>query len=246
MRLQHGWCKMYSGQGAYFITATGTDIGKTFVSSLIMRYARLQGRDAVAFKPVMSGVQDYRDNDAATLLRAMGKEVTPDSVQSVSKWQFAAPLSPHRASALEGQEILLSDVTEQCHVWLTKYSHSLRLIEGVGGVSVPLNTTHTVIDWMVGLKLPVILVAGDYLGTLSHTLTALACLKVAGINVCAVIVNQSKESIEHQQTIKTLRLFSPYHAPVLSLLRCQESNDALKDESYISHNQDFFSFIDSL
>jgi dethiobiotin synthetase len=232
--------------GSYFITATGTDIGKTFVTSLMLRHLRSIGRNAIALKPIMSGVGDRQHNDGASLLRAMGHDVTDATLRAISPWQFRTPLSPHRAAALEGQSIALCDVVNMCQKWMATYSQATHFIEGVGGVFVPLNQTDTVMDWMRALNLPIILVTGDYLGTLSHTLTALACLKVAEMDVRAVIVNQSPSSVEHEETIHSIRAFSPYNSPILSLRRCNESDNPLKDAHYIAQHQDFFSFVNQL
>ncbi|MDG4870018.1 dethiobiotin synthase, partial [Guyparkeria sp. 1SP6A2] len=77
----------------------------------------------------------------------------------------------------------------------TVHAHDgVTLIEGVGGVMVPLNDRHTVRDWMAGLGLPAILVAGTYLGTLSHTLTAIETLERARLHIAVVVLNESAES----------------------------------------------------
>ena len=70
----------------------------------------------------------------------------------------------------------------------------LLLIEGIGGVMVPLNETHTVLDWMAALNIPLVLVAGSYLGSLSHTLTCLDVLARRGLAVKAVVVNETPGS----------------------------------------------------
>ncbi len=230
---------------AYFITATGTDIGKTFVTSLLIRYFRNERLPVHVCKPVMSGVADLHATDAGVLLRALGREVDEHQVAAFSPWRFAAPLSPHRASALEGATLDLDILTRWCRDWLAQFSSSVRLIEGVGGVMVPLNDSATTLDWMRRLGLPVLLVTGDYLGTFSHTLSALACLQEAGVKVRGIIVNQSAESVEHDQAVRTLRSFTEHRIPVVPLPRMAEvpeSDDAFKLLRHHPGFQDFFSF----
>jgi dethiobiotin synthetase len=220
---------------AYFITATGTDIGKTFVTSLLLRYAFDRDRLARALKPVMSGVTEPQQSDAAYLLRAMNQEVTTESIHSISPWQFAAPLSPHRAAVLEGKALDIREIIGFCSTWLKSYPDALRLIEGVGGVMTPLTEEATNLDLMQELGLPIILVTGDYLGTFSHTLTALRCLESTSLRVRAVVVNESEQSVEHAETLHTLRNYAPYGTEIISLRRDSALNPA-----------EFFAFADSL
>jgi dethiobiotin synthetase len=233
----------------YFITATGTNIGKTYVAALLCRIARLYGRDVAACKPVISGVEELQETDTATLLRALGKEVNTANANALSPWQFHAPLSPHRASVLQGQTLSLDAIVAWCEAWLHQHPHSLRLIEGVGGVMVPLTYDTTTLAWMQRLGLPALLVTGDYLGTLSHTLTALAVLKQAGIAVAGIVINTSELSVEHADAVHTIRALSPICAPVVSLPRnatLLESDDALRDAALHPSYADFFSIAASL
>ena len=81
---------------AAFVTATGTDIGKTYITAGIIRALIEQGRQAAAIKPVMSGYDaaSPEPSDAATLLQAMGKPVTPETIAAIAPWRYFAPLSP--------------------------------------------------------------------------------------------------------------------------------------------------------
>lgn len=174
---------------AYFITSTGTGIGKTFTSCALLHAARQAGIAARGVKPVISGWQEGEETDTAQMIAAMGGDV---AVDEVSPWRFAAPLSPHRAAALEGRSLPVEELV----AWLRTCAMGpqLSLIEGVGGVMVPLTNHVTVLDWMKALGLPVILVTGSYLGTISHTLTALEVLGAAGLEVRALVMNESAGS----------------------------------------------------
>ncbi len=94
------------------------------------------------------------------------------------------------------------------------------LIEGVGGIMVPLGDRHTVLDWMAALGLPVLLVAGSYLGTISHTLSALDVLARRGLRVAALVVSETPGStVGLESTIATLRRFVPADVEILALPR---------------------------
>ena len=83
------------------------------------------------------------------------------------------------------------------------------IIEGIGGIMVPLDERHTVLDWMIELDLPLILAAGSYVGTLSHTLSALDVLDRNGLKVVAVVVNETPGSAaDLDDTAKTIRRFA--------------------------------------
>ena len=209
------------------------------------RTARREGLQA----PYERGGRGYLRHRRGAVAERLGEEVTAKTIAAISPWQFAAPLSPHRASALEGVALSLTEVTGWCEAWLAAHAASLRLIEGVGGVMVPLNNTSTTLDLMRALSLPALLVCGDYLGTYSHSLTAMAALNTANVPIRGMIVNQSETGVEHYETIASLRSFTSGRIPVVSLPRIprlRESNDAFKEMREHPDFQDFFSFADSL
>jgi len=180
---------------AQFITGTGTDIGKTWLACALLRHWRGQGRQVAAFKPVLSGFDPAHPaaSDAGALLAALGRAATPAELDAVAPWRFRAPLSPDMAAALEGRSI---DVDEL--VAFTRRAVDAgpgpALVEGVGGVMVPLDGRHTVRDWIAASGLPCVLVTGSYLGSLSHALTALAALLEVGAGISAIAVNESPDS----------------------------------------------------
>lgn len=175
---------------AYFVTATGTGIGKTFVTAGLVRHWRAAKREALALKPVISGFDPAaaRESDSGLLLEAMGMAVTAETMARISPWRFAAPLSPDMAAAREGRNIDYDALLDYCREEIAACRGS-SLIEGVGGVMVPLDARHTVLDWIAALELPAILVAGTYLGTMSHALTAFHALAHAGVKVAALVLN---------------------------------------------------------
>ena len=92
---------------AYFVTSTGTDIGKTFVTAGLIRYLRESNQRVAALKPVVSGYDSsvVQTSDPAVLLSALGLPVTADEVDRIAPWRFRAPLSPDLAAAREDRRI---------------------------------------------------------------------------------------------------------------------------------------------
>lgn len=180
---------------AVFVTATGTDIGKTFVTAGLIRHIRAGGGAIAALKPIVSGFdpEAWEGSDPAVLLAALGRPATLAEVERISPWRFRAPLSPDMASRREGRTIAFRDVVEFCRS-ITAAHRGLLLIEGIGGIMVPLDERRTVLDLMSVLRAPVILVAGSYVGTLSHTFTALEVMARRNLDIAAVVISESEGS----------------------------------------------------
>lgn len=176
-----------------FITATGTGIGKTLVTSVLTRQLRAQGKTVRALKPVISGftAETLDESDTAELLRAMERPVTPETIAEISPWRFEAPISPDMAAIREGRTIDFLKLIEFCDS-PELIDHTL--IEGVGGAFVPLSDNHTVADWIAELNVPALLVCGSYLGTLSHTIATLEALDNRRVTVTGIIVSESPDS----------------------------------------------------
>ncbi len=175
-----------------FVTASGTGLGKTFVTSRLIAELLAARRTVRALKPVASGFDAARpdESDSGELLRALGLARSAANLDAVSPWRFAAPLSPDMAAAREHSTIPFGELIDFCRA---PSPADVTLIEGIGGVMVPLDAEHTVLDWIAALRAPAVLVVGSYLGTLSHTLTAAAVLRERGCELAAVIVSESTE-----------------------------------------------------
>lgn len=195
---------------ALFVTATGTDIGKTFVTAGLIRHLRAAGRAVAAIKPVVSGFDPgaWRDSDPAVLLDALGRPATAEELDAISPWRFKAPLSPHTAAQHEGRAIAFQEVAEFCRRAMAS-RRGILLIEGVGGIMVPLDDRHTVLDLMSVLRTPIVLLAGSYVGTISHTLTALEVLARRNLNIAAVVISESEGSAASlADTVATIAAFA--------------------------------------
>jgi dethiobiotin synthetase len=195
---------------AIFVSATGTDVGKTFVTTGLVRHFLRDNRAVDAIKPVVSGFDPaaIAASDPGALLAALGRPVTIAEAERISPWRFAAPLSPDMAARREGRAIDFGAVTEFCRRAVAARRGHL-FIEGIGGIMVPLDQSRTVLDLITQLRLPLLLVAGTYVGTISHTLTALQVLTRRNLDVAAVIVSESRASAASlDDTVATIARFS--------------------------------------
>jgi dethiobiotin synthetase len=193
---------------AVFVTATGTEIGKTFVTAGLIRQFRQGGRAVSAIKPIVSGFEPDAPagSDPAVLLQALGRPVTPDEIARISPWRFKAPVAPDLAARREGRSIDFRAVVDFCERAMK--SDDMLFIEGVGGVMVPLDDRHTVIDWICALRIPAIVVAGSYLGTISHTLTAINVLALRNLTTAAIVVSETPDSpVPLDDTVSSINRF---------------------------------------
>jgi dethiobiotin synthetase len=205
---------------AIFVTATGTDIGKTFVVAGLIRHFRAAGREVDAFKPVATGFAPgaAEASDTGILLTSLGRPVTPAEIGRVTPWRFAAPLSPDMAARHEHRAIDFDALVGFCRDAVVANQGTL-LIEGIGGIMVPLDSKHTVLDWMLAVQIPLVLVTGTYLGSLSHTLTCLDVLARRGLVVKSIIVNDTPGStVTMQNASDTLANFAG-PIPIVGLRR---------------------------
>ncbi len=184
-----------------FLTSSGTAIGKTYIAQALLRsQCNSPQRRFSACKPIISGWPDdaslLAQTDTGILLEAQNQPCLPMAIEQCTPWRFRLPLTPASAAIAEQREIDWSHLLAFCHHRLdaARQQKQIHLIEGVGGVMAPLTPKKTVLDWMVDLNLPVLLVVGNDLGTLSHTLTAIETLKQKRLKIAAVVMNAHQES----------------------------------------------------
>jgi dethiobiotin synthetase len=198
---------------AFFVAGTGTDLGKTHVGCALLETARKRGLRGDAFKPVVSGFDPDapETSDPARLATALGR---PDTWAKVSPRRYRAPLAPNLAARLEGAVLRMDDLVADCRAWLSDRDPDLALVEGAGGVMSPMTDDATNLDLMAALGLPILLVAGSYLGTASHLLTALEVVRARGLTVSAIVVSESLDAPDLDQTVEMLRTFEQ-RTPIL-------------------------------
>lgn len=176
-----------------FVAGTDTRIGKTVVCAALMH--RYRGTVPVRYwKPIQTGSE--QDNDTREVRRLGG--CSPSEVLSEGI-RLARPVSPHLAAQLSGDHIALSslmaiaDAQPPSNRWI---------VEGAGGVLVPINETELFIDFMVQLDLPVIIVSRARLGTINHTLLTLEALRARRLTVAGVVM-VGKPNRDNREAIET-------------------------------------------
>ena len=163
-----------------FITGTDTDVGKTVVSCGIVALLKSWGVKVGAMKPIATGNRD----DAKRLKEAAGMD---DSLELINPQFFKAPLAPAVSAALEGR-IVDTEMIYKAY-WLLQKKYDIVIVEGVGGVKVPISESTYVIDLMQALRLPVMVVARAGLGTLNQTLLTLDALVAGELSPFGVLLN---------------------------------------------------------
>jgi len=178
-----------------FITGTGTGVGKTIISALLISALKQAGRRARYFKPVQTG----SDDDTAKVVDL--SKISADEVRE-PLYKFVLPAAPLRAAENEGKKIHL-DAIAQC--WQS-LPHGDWIIEGVGGILVPITRRETVCELIEVLQVPIIVVATTQLGTINHTLLTLETAKSRHIPVRGIVLLGRKdpglrETIEQFTTV---------------------------------------------
>lgn len=171
---------------SYFVTGTDTGVGKTRFSCLLIETLRAEGRDAVGYKPVCSG-----DRDDAVLLANASGGLDFDAVNPV--WLKAA-VAPLVAGMLENRPVVPQVLLEGYRRLAAE--HEVVIVEGAGGWRVPIAEGYDIADLAADLKLPVILVVGNRLGALNHTILSIDAIRSRGLEIAGLIINQLVDELD--------------------------------------------------
>jgi dethiobiotin synthetase len=175
-----------------FITGTDTGVGKTYVACGIAKTLRRQGIDVGVMKPAETGCRMRNGQlfpiDAINLVRAVGVR---DALELINPYRFSAPLAPFVAADAEGTRINSHKILE-CSRILSK-RHDFMIIEGAGGIMVPLTQDYLYLDLAADLRLPIVIVARPCLGTINHTLLTISVIKKRRLKIAGIVINYSKD-----------------------------------------------------
>lgn len=183
---------------SFIITGTDTEIGKTLVSALLVK-----ALNASYWKPTQSGLEDETDTEFVKRVSGCSDDrIIPEA------FRLTQPLSPHISSVKDGIQIELDDFN------LPEFQTETLIIEGAGGVLVPLNWKTLQIDLFKKLNVPVVVIARTKLGTINHTLLTLEALRNREIPIHGVILNgnfnlENRNSIEKIGKVKILGWVPP-------------------------------------
>jgi dethiobiotin synthetase len=175
----------------FFITATDTGVGKTVVSAAVIRALKREGVKVCGMKPVESGCR--REGDAlvpsdGSFLREVSEVDEPMDV--VTPVRFEEPLAPWVAAERQGVEIDLKEIGGAFRELSERYDAVV--VEGIGGLMVPIRRDYFVSDLAADLRLPVIVVASVYLGTINHTLLTVEHAQREGLDIAGVMLNHPR------------------------------------------------------
>jgi len=174
----------------YFITATDTDAGKTFISANLLKSAARLGKKCFGFKPVASGceqtLEGLRNEDAVSLQQAGSIAL---SYEQVNLYQFVPAIAPHIAARQAGVKIDLLKSIQHYHGLIQKFKPDFSLVEGVGGWQVPLDDNIAIPDLAKQLDLAVVVVVKIKLGCINHALLTLNAIRSRGVPLKGWIAN---------------------------------------------------------
>jgi dethiobiotin synthetase len=170
-----------------FITGTDTGIGKTLVTAALMAALQARGVRCAPVKPVQTGCENG-DDDLAWCLSFSEPVFTEAEQAGLTMFRFPLPASPHLAAREAGQRLTVQSLETRI-AEVSKHWTAL-LIEGAGGLLAPVNESETMCDLIKALRVPVVLVTRDSLGTINHTALTINELQRQGLDLAAVVINQ--------------------------------------------------------
>ncbi len=216
------------------ITGIDTGVGKTIVTGLLGRYLHAEGKSVITQKIVQTGCTGLSE-DILEHRKIMGQELLPEDKSGLTcPYVFPEPCSPHLAAFINDKIIDCRKIEETTETLSEKYSHIL--IEGVGGLMVPLNRSTMLIDFLFKNKYPIILVSSSRLGSINHTFSALEIIKQKGLSLRGIVYNRhfaTDERIVDDSKSLFLRALKQYGYPEY-VIDCYNLNDYQKNRRKIN------------
>jgi dethiobiotin synthetase len=205
----------------FFVTGTGTEVGKTVVAAVLARALARKGRRVAVFKPAVTGLDDLSPDAPEPdheLLRRAAESGQSDA--EISPYRYGPPASPHLAAALAGEEIEPRRLLDAAAA--AAGCADVLVCEGVGGLLVPLTGNYLVRDLAADLGLPLVIAAQPGLGTINHTLLTIEAARAAGLEVAVVVLTpwpREPSAIEesNRETIASLAQVTVETLPPLDL-----------------------------
>ncbi len=207
-----------------FITGTDTGIGKTVVAATLARVLKLRGVRVGVMKPVTSGCVEHDGmliSEDAELLRWAADETAPTT--DYAPYLLREPLAPSVAASKEGIRIEFSCIKEACKRLAA--DHDFLIVEGAGGLMVPLAGGLTVADLILHLGLPALVVARPNLGTINHTILTTFTARQLGIDVRGIIINNYPDHPDQAEEYAPHMIDSLAGTPLLGVFPRIENED---------------------
>ncbi|MEG0258980.1 MAG: dethiobiotin synthase [Lysinibacillus sp.] len=216
----------------FWVVGTDTDVGKTFVTTVLLRDLQQRGVHVTPYKPVQTGEIVEGDltyyYDTTMYEKFTKQQLTKGSLNSYS---FKEAASPHYAAQLEG--IVIDHNLLLHHIELLQNEYDVVICEGAGGLYVPLDASSrsTLLDLIVQSGLPVVLVTRTSLGTINHTMLSLEALKVRGVHVLGLVFNRFEGTEVELNNIETILAHSGLHSAILPKVQGTEQLVTLSVEN---------------
>lgn len=225
-----------------FITGTDTGVGKTLVVAALASFLKSEGVNVGVMKPIESGCPRQGEKlvpqDALFLSEVTGCE---DDLELINPCRLEAPLAPSLAAEREGVEINIGKLVECFQIM--KEKHDFILVEGAGGLLVPLRERYLISDLIQLFQIPLLIVAASRLGAINHTLLTVRCAQSLKIEVVGVILNNLEEegdlasqsnSFLLQQLLDVPLLCVIPFIPRVSELKKEELADLIREKINLS------------
>ena len=210
-----------------FVTGTDTDVGKTFVATLLTKQLVKNKTKVIPKKPIESGCQNQQGelipNDALALKVASDYK---GKLSEVCAYRFEAALSPVRAALLENQTISIDQLHQACK----NTGDDFLLVEGAGGFYSPLATDGLNADLAATLKLPVLLVANDRLGCINQILLTAEAISKRGLKLAAIVLN-AKDQPNNSDMNNAEDLRKLIGTPIYTLAHAENNGDVILELS---------------
>ncbi|MXZ48809.1 MAG: dethiobiotin synthase [Candidatus Dadabacteria bacterium] len=198
---------------AVFITGTDTGVGKTAVTAALAALLREKGLVTGVIKPFQTGTDLEGLSDAEFIYAFLGKDCV---LSEVSPCRLKVPLSPYRAASIEGADIPLEDIIEHTRDYISR--NDVTLVEGAGGLCVPVTESYMMADLAVDLGAPMVIVVRPGLGTLNHTALSLEYARQRGARVLGVVINGFPEPADVASATNPAVLRDVFSVNILGVL----------------------------
>jgi dethiobiotin synthetase len=214
-----------------FVTATDTEVGKTAIACGLAHALATTGLDVGVAKPVQSGALAADPGGDTMLLRAAAS--VGDAPEEICPFSFEAPLAPLVAARLEGRALELDAVVSAVEGVAAR--HDIVLVEGAGGLLVPVGEDWTIADLAARLGLPLVVVARAGLGTVNHTLLTVSEARRRDLAVAGVVLNGRRPAIDRSADTNPALIEQFGGVPVLGVVPWLEANAAELPELVAGH-----------
>ncbi len=189
----------------YFITSTGTEIGKTYFICSLIKKLIAEKNTVKAIKPIITGLDfsELTNSDSAQILNSLGQKITKENILNISPFYYNVADSPDSAALIQAKNYLnYNRILDFCSSFLNNHNKDYALIEGIGGIMVPINQHKTILNLIKDLNIEIILVIGNYLGSRSHSLNVIELCQLHNIKIHKIMLNNFPNDLTNAQNIQ--------------------------------------------